>query len=53
MKTIEQNKPRYNKKYLLYRTFFSNFIPFYKPSRTESSESDIIIDRNGKRKKPL
>lgn len=29
------------------------FIPKHKPSRTESLESDLIIDRKGKRKKPF
>lgn len=37
----------------LYLKFFPNFTPLWKPSRTESYDSDLIIDRNGRRKKPL
>ncbi len=37
----------------LYHSFFPNFTPLSKPSRTESLDSDLIIDRNGRRKKPI
>jgi len=40
-------------RYNLYHSIFPNFTPLWKPSRTESVDSDLIIDRNGRRKKPI
>jgi len=34
----------------LYESFFPNFKSNIKPTRTESADSDLIYDRNGRRK---
>lgn len=39
-----------NFKCKLYETFYPNFKSITKPSRTESFDSDLTIDRNGRRK---
>jgi hypothetical protein len=59
-KILEQNLDNSNEKLhisdvrrSLYHSFFPNFTPLHKPSRTESVDSDLIIDRNGRRKNPI